>query len=142
MNVKVETPLWEIRFSVGNSMLDKQHQILLQLCEQAAQCSQDDSIKGADRLQRILNDLSAYSSEHFNAEERLLRQHNYPDLLEHQAEHQGYLMRINEFLTAAKSGTFDKYQLFLYLAEWWRKHISESDMRYSKFLALRPRHWI
>jgi len=142
MNSKIEKAVWEPRFSVGNHMSDKHHQKLLELCEELRLCLQDAYTVGNQHLQVILENLCSYAQEHFREEERLLAQHNYPDLTAHQAEHNEYMLQLRGFLTEATHGTCDKERLQPYLTEWWSRHILVSDMRFSKFLALRPPLWL
>jgi len=123
-------------------MSDKHHQKLLELCEEVRLCLQDAPTVGNQQIQVMLENLCSYAQEHFREEERLLAQHNYPELTEHQAEHDAYMLQLRGFLTAATNGSCDKEGLQPYLTEWWSQHILVSDMRFSKFLALRPPLWL
>jgi hemerythrin-like metal-binding protein len=119
---------------VGYPAFDEQHKELLALFQQACDCVEDDSVTGTGRFFDILHDLVDYTTRHFRAEEALLRESNYPWLNEHRAEHLKYELRLTEFLIAANCGDIDKESLRGYLADWWSKHILESDKRYGDFL--------
>ena len=125
---------WEPKFSVGHPVFDEQHQELFALCQQAADCVDNDSIESTAQFYTILHDLVDYTSRHFRAEEKVLREHNYPQLEEHRAEHVKYELRLTEFLLEANCGTIDKASLYHYLSEWWTHHILQSDMGYRDFL--------
>jgi hemerythrin len=126
--------VWNPDYSVGNDILDRQHQKLLALCNQAVDCLEDESPEGRGQFHLILNDLVAYADEHFLTEENLLREKNYPQLSEQKAEHHFYLERISQFLYSASEGNIDKTGLCKYLSNWWSSHILESDMQYKEFL--------
>ena len=125
---------WNPAYSVGNVLLDKQHQKLLALCAEAAACMADDSRAGKEQFHAILHELCNYADVHFETEEALLARHNYPGLSEQHAEHTEYRAQLCDFLFAATTGTLDKAGLHQYLSIWWQHHILESDMQYSKFL--------
>ena len=126
--------VWNPDYSVGNDILDRQHQKLLALCNQAVDCLEDESLEGREQFHLILNDLVAYADEHFLTEENLLSEKNYPQLSEQKAEHHFYLERISEILFLAVKGNIDKIGLCKYLSNWWSSHILESDMQYKEFL--------
>lgn len=127
-------PVWNPSFSVGHPLLDSQHQELLALCNQAADCLADSSLEGTEHFHILLNDLAVYAKKHFRTEEEILIQYDCPLLGEQIAEHQAYEIRLGEFLLAAIYATPDKAGVYRFLSEWWLHHILESDMRYSEFL--------
>lgn len=137
-----EKLIWEPRFSVGNRRLDQQHQELLTLCARAVDCLADESPAGREQLGLVLDQLCGRAHEHFTTEESLLDQHNYPGLAEHRAEHHQMRVQLLAFLSDVMNGIIDPPGLQQFLSEWWSTHILESDLNYSKFLALRPRLWL
>ena len=137
-----EKLIWEPRFSVGNRRLDQQHQELLALCARAVACLDDDSPAGREQLRLALDELCGCANWHFTTEESLLDQHNYPGLAEQRAEHQQLRAQLMAFVSDVLNGSIDTPRLYQFLTEWWSTHILESDLNYSKFLALRPRLWL
>lgn len=133
-----EFPQWEARFSVGNDLLDTQHQQLLALCKAAADCLGADGAPGDPELESVLTELARYARTHFETEEGILREAGYPKLDEQLKDHQDYDESITGFLVSA---TFHKIRkpklaetLNKYLANWWIRHILVSDMKYKKYL--------
>jgi hemerythrin len=124
---------WDPSYSVGNALLDQQHQKLLALCADTTACMETDSPAGREHFHAILHELCNYADVHFHAEEELLAQHHYPGLSTQQAEHSEYRAQLAEFLYAATIGTLDKTGLQQYLGTWWQHHILESDMQYRGF---------
>ena len=126
--------IWSSDFSVGVPALDGQHLALLELCKQAAACLENDGDDDGADIRNILERLVSYTDNHFREEERLLRECNYPHLIDHHAEHVEYTSRLNEFLVDAANGVIDKESLFDYLADWWGNHILGADKAYMPFL--------
>ena len=129
---------WDSSYSVGNAILDQQHQQLLAICAELADCLADDSRRGREQFHSILHDLSIYADTHFCTEETLLSQCAYPLLDEQKAEHDEYRNQLCELLFSATEGDINKVGLQRYLNEWWLHHILESDMKYRNFLQSKP----
>ncbi|MBI2277957.1 MAG: hemerythrin family protein [Dechloromonas sp.] len=127
---------WQSFYSVGNTVLDAQHKKLLRLCQRAVLCLDADSQEARAELHYILNDLSVYVREHFDAEESLLRERGYPLLEQHMEEHLAYQTKLMDLLLRATEGSLDKAELATYLTQWWLAHILGSDMRYASYLKL------
>ncbi len=122
---------WLPAYSVGNETLDRQHRQLLKLCNLATDCMESNSQESRGDFHLILNDLATYTQTHFQTEEAILRQHGYPELETHRAEHLAYQIRLTDFLLEATQGKIDRTALYQYLSAWWREHILNSDMQYS-----------
>lgn len=125
---------WNASYSVGNELLDGQHQELLMLCQRAANCLSENSDSARQNFHGILNDLANYARCHFRTEEAILERYNYPLLAEQKAEHLAYEENLTDFLVEATFGDFDREGLYRYLAHWWSHHILHSDMDYRDFL--------
>jgi hemerythrin-like metal-binding protein len=75
--------------------------------------------------------LSSYIDLHFEAEENLLRQINYPKTAEHIKKHdqlRGKFHLLQQSLENHKTGSHHKISTFLY--NWLSSHILKSDMDY------------
>lgn len=127
-------PAWDPGYSVGHPVLDSQHETLLKMCRQAAECVNDTSLEGAEHFHVLLNDLAVYAKKHFRTEEQVLARYSYPLLDEQKAEHEEYEIWLSEALLDAMDGKSDKVAVYQFLSAWWVNHILESDMRYREFL--------
>ena len=56
---------WDSSFSVGNDLLDRQHQGLLALCNDLAECIAAGRGESLLRFHDILYQLTQYAREHF-----------------------------------------------------------------------------
>lgn len=122
---------WQPGYSVGNRLLDQQHQQLLSLCNQAIDCMETDSLESRANFHLILNDLVEYTQSHFKTEEAILARHQYPLLDRHRSEHIAYQVKLTDFLLEASLGNINRSALYHYLADWWREHILCSDKQYA-----------
>lgn len=101
-------------YSVGNSLHDEQHRNILRLCQAAANCLEGDRRDATARFMDILNDLALYATDHFRAEESILRDARYPLLERHTEEHLAYLTAIAKLLRDAKAGCINKAEVGAY----------------------------
>ena len=72
----------------GNALIDSEHrQLFAAVNNLMTACSQD---KGRDQIQQTVTFLSNYVVKHFQDEERLQAQSNYPNYPAHKQFHDGY----------------------------------------------------
>ena len=125
---------WSPLYSVGHDLLDRQHQQLLSLCQQAQLCVADDSEEGNEAFHFLLHELSVYARVHFRSEEEILAARGYDRLDEQMREHTEYIERLTEFLLLAANGMLDKIGVETFLSSWWINHILVSDMQYAALM--------
>lgn len=122
---------WESRYSLGLDEIDEQHQWLFELINKIWQAI----VNRADYLQIVLliTELEIYARDHFNAEEALMLQTQYPGIEQHQAAHQKFIERI----AVEKRNAGETRQLSLdlvhFLQDWLGKHILSMDQAYADF---------
>jgi hemerythrin len=125
---------WDDSFSVGNAILDSQHQQLLEICNRLAECIGMTGRDSDGLFHEVLNELAVYGKKHFITEEHLLSQLGYSSLADQLAEHAAYDEKLAAVLIAAVAGKLEKIELQRYLSHWWVDHILGSDMLYKPFL--------
>jgi hemerythrin len=119
---------WSPSESVGNTLIDQQHQRLIALCGQAADLHGLGDRDSLEQFHAILNDVFDAASEHFKLEESLLEKTAYPQLAEHQAEHAKYLEKLTNALIDASKGRGGPTLICDILSEWWLAHELVSDL--------------
>ena len=132
----LEIVRWKPKFATGIKIIDAQHRELVGLTNELYQAClvRDESIRTMfkDAMSRMVE----YVRFHFSAENELLEQIEFPDILIHKKDHETLIMNI---LAAAKSyeegnrlapNTFVRI-----LKDWIFGHIAVSDMYYSGFVA-------
>lgn len=121
---------WDSSYSVGDAILDKQHKKLMGLCNQLANCTDDENGSADSPFHKILDELSAYACEHFKTEEAILQACAYPRLATQAWDHAEYQKHVAEALVSAGRGALSKTDLQGLLSNWWNDHILISDMDY------------
>jgi len=125
--------IWTDEYSVGVEAIDAQHRELTRLVNEIV-TNQDDLISTGD-LSKSFAKFLKLVKEHFQFEEKLLSENNYPDYEKHLMEHNSYAEMIAEFIESANQGQSHLVDHFiLFLHGWWRHHVLEEDMKYKQFL--------
>jgi len=126
---------WTPDISVGDPVIDKQHQKLLNevnvLLSNVFSDSKDAVIYEAVAF------LSEYISEHLAYEEQYMAEHNYPEIEMHKALHQGFMDQYEAFKKQLIAGAPKKELLMeieQYIGNWWMHHIRVEDKKYAEFI--------
>lgn len=123
---------WSDTYSVQVSQFDDQHKKLIEMVNDL-----HDSMKvgkGKEALGKILKSLIQYTAMHFSSEERLMKQHNYPDYEQHKKEHNQLVMKVQDVQKKYLEGsTILSQEVMNFLKEWLRNHIQGEDKKYGIF---------
>jgi hemerythrin-like metal-binding protein len=123
---------WCTANSVGVRELDNQHEVMLNLCD----ALNDYIDKNGPSLNRdihmILDNIFRFGAIHFKTEEFHMMSINYGDIYAHKNSHLDYedeLANLNRLVCANHSNI---YSLNEYVMNWWSRHITEVDIKYTK----------
>jgi len=124
---------WDQSYSVSVRRLDEQHQKLFSLLNALHEAMRQG--KGQAVVQDTLRELATYTVTHFRAEEELLRKTNFPGFAAHQAEHQKFVEKVNQFTEDLKAGrNASPIALLGFVKGWLAEHILRTDRAYSAYL--------
>lgn len=126
---------WSDAYSVGHPILDSQHRKLLELCSRIDRLPVAEDPTYQEKIGNLVHFISEYARVHFDTEEKLLRQINYPERAGHEKEHQAYYAQVTHLEKALHEGAIDTEQLKRFLHDWWISHILTSDMQYKPWLS-------
>jgi hemerythrin len=119
---------WDPTLAIDVPEIDAQHRALF---AQAARF--DAAVRGGEssrEIKQLLDFLSRYAVEHFEAEERLMREVEYPRLPGHALEHAEFRRRLATLLPHWESEG-DSVSLLMalsgFLMRWLREHVATSD---------------
>jgi len=126
--------------NLGISELDDHHQaFFLQVA--GLRIALIDGAGGRDKLMKTLRFLDRFIEEHFQAEERLMRLHNYPGILIHRLEHEKFGRTVAEFRQKAldldargEVMSFLAIEIEHKLENWLSEHIRKMDKKMAEFL--------
>jgi hemerythrin len=124
---------WKASYSVQVSSIDGQHQNLFRLAAKLHSAMATGQSKAI--LAEILDELMRYTQVHFQQEERMMQQANYPDFVAHKAQHEALLGRVDELQKEYRSGRLTmSIDLLHFLQNWLEKHIMQTDQQYVPYL--------
>lgn len=115
---------WTDEMAVGVPALDEDHRKLVALMNKViAACYAG---VGKAMVNKAMDELDAYTKEHFSREEALIKAKNDPNLGAHKRQHQELIAEL-ESLRANLHGT----EIIPVLYRWLIVHIMETDKGYS-----------
>lgn len=128
---------WQSECSVGNEIIDKQHQEIIGIIGELYQllnsgnCSESEAGHVFDRL-------AMYVATHFAYEEQLMMDSGYPDdqVVAHKHMHNQLLRKVQEIAQAYEAGNHEVLkELLPYLyGDWLIEHICHVDKKYMPYL--------
>ena len=122
---------WKPEFSVGIEAIDRQHQIILGLCDALAESVKTTGSVSDSAFHEILNQMAEYTREHFADEERWLKLVGYKDIDTHIDEHHSFNDEVAEIALESSMGSNEKIRLQRFITQWWIDHILKEDMKYT-----------
>jgi hemerythrin-like metal-binding protein len=123
---------WGDSLSVGVKLIDEQHQKMFSIINTLY-----DLMKNSVRppLEETIRELVEYADYHFKTEEALFAKVDFEEMASHIEHHNEYRNRITDFIQKhGKNQEFLSYEILDYLEDWWIKHISSEDKKYTKIL--------
>ncbi|ANA39328.1 bacteriohemerythrin [Geobacter anodireducens] len=124
---------WSDSLSVKVKQFDDQHKKLVDMVNQLFDAMK--AGKGNQVMGDILKSLIQYTQTHFAAEERVLKQHGYPDLEAHKKEHNALVMQVLDLQKQLQEGKSVLTQhVMTFLRDWLSKHIQGDDKKYGVYL--------
>jgi hemerythrin-like metal-binding protein len=124
---------WTEVYSVKVQVLDDQHKRLFSLANELHEFMSMG--KSREVIIPILNELMAYTREHFAAEEVLMAAFAYPGLVNHRMEHEKLTKRVRDYIRDVQAGDMDlSIELMDFLQNWLSHHVLETDKKYSQFM--------
>ena len=123
---------WNESMSVKVHEIDVQHQKLVKLINELNDAMHHG--KGQDVLGKLIAGLANYAVMHFATEERMFKQHGYPESPAHIAEHRKFVDEVTTFKKGFDEGKHGlSIQVLRFLSDWLRNHIMGTDMKYAAF---------
>jgi hemerythrin-like metal-binding protein len=125
---------WKEDYSVSVKRFDGEHKKLFSLLNELS----DAIAKGQGRLvvRNVLQQLTAYTREHFAAEEAAMRAAAFDGLPSHVAEHRELTEKVEKFSADySKGDTSITNEVLYFLCDWLEHHILSLDRKYGESLS-------
>jgi hemerythrin-like metal-binding protein len=129
---------WNDALATGVARIDQQHQMLINLLNDANQCFRKS--KDAQAQVKVMEDLIGYTTYHFDSEEELMEAGGYGDRLpdeekRHVREHRAFAKAVSDYQLALRQGKpIDYEMLFGFLNNWLINHVMNTDQKLGRFL--------
>ena len=120
---------WKDAYKIGHAGVDAQHQYLFELTH-ALMAAED-----VPTLRKTLMQLYKHTREHFELEEALMRQLNFPDTRTHTDSHNRLLTRLNVISEEVGQGQLNKPAVDALMTDWALRHIPHDDALLAAFIA-------
>jgi len=119
---------WNDDLCTGSSLIDGDHRKLIDFVDAFFQCMQNG--EGNRRVSRAMNELIAFTGEHFAREEAEMQRIQYVAAIAHRVEHAKLLKQLVELREMLDSGGgINVPAVTSYLSEWLHDHILTTDMK-------------
>ena len=136
---EVEETGWSQKIETGVKVLDDQHRQYFSLVNDylatAAKATTNDD-RHSELVER-LNFLRRYAIEHFDTEQKIMKDAGYQDYQQHLEEHKYFLMHVGAlYKQTCNEEQSDKLtrEVYYYTLEWFIGHIQFTDMKMVEFL--------
>jgi len=125
--------IWDGKFSVGVTELDKQHKKLIKIINKLINITEKSVNPG--NLADVLNEMTEYANYHFETEEKYMLDIDFNDYSNHKTQHVEFKKKTADFcFDAIKSKEKVPSEMLLYLKDWLTNHILKSDMQYKSYV--------
>ena len=123
---------WDPSYSVGVTSLDDDHRHLINLINQLE--SAIHYYTGKEFEQKALQEVVDYTKYHFEREEKLMKENNYPDFDNHVAKHREMIEKVNQSVEDYKNDPDHAISDTVeFLRSWLINHICKTDREYTSF---------
>ncbi len=128
---------WDDRYSVGISLIDKQHQGLVSMANDLYSACLDGEEAAKDYFRKTLRKVLDYVKNHFSTEEAIMQEIKYPGLEVHTKEHEDFIKTvITEVVNFEEGWKFVPETFAKFLRDWTLTHIAVSDKKYAEHIVL------
>jgi hemerythrin len=123
---------WDKRLETGITQIDDQHKEIFKRIADFGLALLNGKEKA--ELIKLIGFLESYAAEHFDAEEKVMRDIHHPEFIKHLEEHNQFRDMCKELASEYRNKGVDQYlalQTEKKLIKWWENHILKSDMSFT-----------
>ena len=129
---------WDSLLESGHELIDSQHKQLLDALKRLMESYHSEA--GKDEVTRAVEFLLTYTAKHFNDEEALQIQYQYPDYLRHRQIHNEFkqvAIKLAERLKSDGASLSLLAEVHSSIGDWFINHIMGDDFRMAAFIKSR-----
>jgi len=125
--------VWGDNFSVNVTQIDEQHKKLVGMLNDLYDAMKEG--KGKNAAGNVLSGLVQYVATHFATEEKLMKEHAYPEYLKHKMEHDALTKQaLNLQKQFLEDNPVLTVELMKFLQDWLSNHILGTDKKCGTYL--------
>ena len=121
---------WDDSFLVGVDLIDEQHKKLFKRINDLIKANKEN--KGEEKIAETLEFLGDYTVKHFDDEEELQQEYNYPHYDTHKEIHEDFVQEITDFKNDFEAGNVDTAQMMKFnkrITQWLVNHVKGIDQK-------------
>lgn len=124
---------WKSDYSVGIRLLDYDHQELFDVVNELQVVIEQGNVK--TEIAKIVGRLSKYALQHFQREEHIMHEYQFPEIVSHRQRHHefAHLVHAIRHVLANCPEKLSSEKLHAYLGDWLVNHILGEDMQYRDY---------
>jgi hemerythrin len=123
---------WDSKFETGHPRIDFEHRVFVDLIRALAEAGRRGD--SAERVGRLLQELTLYAQFHFFSEEGIMIDVGYPELDAHRAEHDRLTSALREQTRQWLLKPGDVHALVDFLYEWFALHTTQVDLKLVRYI--------
>lgn len=120
---------WEKRYEIGVPKIDDQHKHLFKLAKDL-----EEDLSSA-HIKQIIMELYKYTRFHFDTEEKLMADINYPEMSEHVKLHEDLIETLNKVSRQDFDERLSVTTLRMFVYNWLVEHIMNVDQKLGNYSA-------
>lgn len=132
---KTEKLEWNDSLLVGIPLIDDQHKKLVAIANKLYDIATGPADVFKSKMQEVLKEARDYTLYHFSAEEKFLKEHDYPSIDMHKVAHDAFVSEIDGEIKKINDPTqADAMRLYSYFQNWLFQHIARADHIWADFV--------
>ena len=128
---------WKDDYLIHHSEIDLQHQKLVSLINElyADLLVAQNNEQKRQAIQKLLEELVDYSYYHFDTEEKLMVQLEYPCYIQHVKQHMQFKEQVAQFMQVqSEDAKVMPFPIVVFLKDWLTSHILQMDKQLGTYL--------
>jgi len=125
--------LWSEKYETGNKVVDSEHRQIFDLVQKVLDATFENR---RDKMDTVMDFLVNYTVSHFENEERLMEESNYPDIAVHKKQHADFLAevgKLKEQIAIEENHVKNNLIINKTVVGWLTNHVLGSDMLIAKY---------
>ncbi len=132
--------MWKDRYRIGVERIDEQHQELFQRVEEFIKTTNDSQKNWEDKIEKVketMHFMGEYVHYHFDDEEKLQEELDYPNLGEHKKAHEKFKKGIEEYIEKLEKENYSEELVQEFggkIMTWLIMHVGDVDQKIGDYV--------